>query len=117
MTQTSTHEPRAARNGQARTATKAFADPLPDPIVPKPGFLTSEFFQTLLTNALAVVVSVGSVFGHKIATGGVQALVAPVAVLAAAIATVFYSRSRSQVKNAVVEANTAIEVARSQQSH
>jgi uncharacterized membrane protein len=86
-------------------------------VPPKPGYLTSEFFQTLFANVIAIVVSIGSVFGHNVDVGGVQGLAAPVAVLAAAIATVFYSRSRRDVKNAVTKANAEIQVARATQTH
>ena len=70
----------------------------------KPGFTTSEFWQTLLTNLLAVIVAIASLFNTDIDTPTVAALTPAIAVLAAAIASGLYARARSTVKSATAQA-------------
>lgn len=75
------------------------------PATPLRGWaLPRPFLQTLLTNVLAVVVAIASLFNVDLQTNQLAALIPSVAVLAAAIASGFYSRSRAAVKTAAITA-------------
>lgn len=67
---------------------------------PEPGYQSTEFWQTLLTNLLAVAVSAAEVLGVGIDSTAVQAVVPAVALIASAIATACYAHSRSRLKAA-----------------
>jgi hypothetical protein len=66
----------------------------------KPGWTTTEFWQTLLVQALTASVAIGAMFKSNFNLNGVQAVVPAVAVLAAALAQAYYSHSRAVVKAA-----------------
>jgi hypothetical protein len=81
------------------------------PITPEPGPKTTEFWQALLTNLIAATVAIGSLVGAHFSATGLQALVAPIAVIAATVTTAFYARSRSAVKQAAHAANANVQIA------
>src|SRR5580704_1375372 len=64
----------------------------------KSGPTTTEFWQTLLVQALTAIVAIGALFKSNFNLDGVQAVVPAVAVLAAALAQAYYSHSRAVVK-------------------
>lgn len=66
----------------------------------KPGWTTSEFWQTLLVQAITAIVAIGTMFKSNFNLDGVQAIVPAIAVLAAAVAQAFYSHARASVKSA-----------------
>lgn len=71
-----------------------------------PGYTTTEFWQTLIVQALSIAVVAASLAGTNLKLDGVQAVVPSVAVVAAAIAQAFYSHSRAQVKAAAQAASS-----------
>jgi hypothetical protein len=75
----------------------------------KPGWTTSEFWQTLLVTLIAAAVALGSVIKPGFNLNGLQAIVPAVALFAAAIAQGFYSHSRSTVKAAAQVAASSLE--------
>ena len=75
----------------------------------KPGWTTSEFWQTLLVQAITAIIAIGSMFKSNFNLNGVQAVVPAIAVLAAAVAQAFYSHARAVVKSAAQ--NSAAQVA------
>jgi hypothetical protein len=83
-------------------------------ITPEPGPKTTEFWQTLLSNIIAVGVAVFALFGHRFPTTGASALAAPAAAFASAIVTGLYARSRGGVKQAAHAANGQLQIAQSQ---
>ena len=83
------------------------------PVTPTPGPTTTEFWQTLLTNALAAVVSIITLFGAHFDLTGLTALVPSIAILAAAIVTGLYSHSRAMVKSAALTAPATIQSSKS----
>ena len=66
----------------------------------KPGWTTTEFWQTLLVQALTAIIAIGAMFKSNFNLDGVQAVIPAVAVLAAALAQAYYSHSRAVVKAA-----------------
>jgi len=78
----------------------------------KPGWTTTEFWQTLLVQALTAIVAIGAMFKSNFNLDGVQAVVPAVAVLAAALAQAYYSHSRAVVKAAAQ--NSAAQVVSAQ---
>ncbi|GAA4346299.1 hypothetical protein [Angustibacter luteus] len=92
------------------TADQATADQsaAPQPAAPvavvaapaKKGLRTSEFWQTLFTQLLALAVSVVALFGGRLDSTAVQALVPAAALFASAASSAWYSQSRSKVKSA-----------------
>lgn len=76
----------------------------PMPGVIKPGWTTTEFWQTLLVQALTAIVAIGAIFKGNFNLDGVQAVVPAVAVLAAALAQAYYNHSRAVVKAAAQNA-------------
>jgi hypothetical protein len=77
-------------------------------ITAKPGWTTTEFWTTIGTNVVALIVAFATMSNNKINSAGAQALVPGLATLAAAIATGYYSYSRSKVKAAVHTANASM---------
>jgi hypothetical protein len=75
----------------------------------KPGWTTSEFWQTLLVSLVAAAVALGSVIKPGFNLKGLQAIVPAVALIAAAIAQGFYSHSRGTVKAAAQAAASSLE--------
>jgi hypothetical protein len=70
----------------------------------KPGWTTSEFWQTLLVHFIAAVVALGTVFHTHFNLNGLQAIVPAVAVMASAVAQSVYSHSRATVKSSAQSA-------------
>lgn len=66
----------------------------------EPGWTTTEFYQTLLTQLVAVAIAVETLAKSGWKVDGLQAIVPAVAVAAATIAQIAYSVSRSKVKAA-----------------
>lgn len=64
----------------------------------KPGWTTTEFWQTLLVHAIAAIVALGTVLHTHFNLNGLQAIVPAVALFASAIAQSVYNRSRATVK-------------------
>lgn len=75
----------------------------PAPSATKPGYTTTEFWQTLFVSVLAAVVALGTLWRNGFDLSGVQSLVPALAVIAAAIGQAVYSRSRAAVKVAVIQ--------------
>ena len=73
----------------------------------EPGYTTTEFWTTLLTEVIAGVVAFMAL-AKNVSIANVQAVVPSVALLAAAIAQFFYSRSRAAVKVAAQQAAAAV---------
>jgi hypothetical protein len=83
------------------------------PGVVKPGWTTTEFWQTLLVQAIAAIVTLGTVFHTHFKLNGLQAVVPAVATFAAAIAQSVYSHSRATVKAAAQTAGVHAQAAAS----
>ena len=69
----------------------------------RPGWVTTEFWATVGTNVVGLVLSLASVFGHVIDPTQLNALVPVVATLASALATTVYAHTRAKVKVAVAQ--------------
>ena len=69
-------------------------------ISPKPGITTSEFWQSLLVQIVSAVAGLGTLVHARFDLSGLQVLIPSISVLAAAIASAFYSRARSTEKAA-----------------
>lgn len=65
----------------------------------KPGWTTTEFWQTMLVHVFAAVVALGTLFHTHFNLNGLQAAVPSVAMFASAIAQAVYSHSRAMVKS------------------
>jgi hypothetical protein len=83
------------------------AEQLPPGAV-KPGWTTTEFWQTVLVQVIAAIVALGTVFHTSFQLNGLQSVVPVAALLAAAIAQAFYAHSRSTVKSAAQGAATQV---------
>ena len=81
---------------------------LRDPGDVKPGWTTSEFWQTLLVHAIAAAVALGTVFHTHFDLNGLQAVVPAVAVFASAVAQSMYSHSRAVVKQSAQAAGAQV---------
>jgi hypothetical protein len=66
----------------------------------KPGWTTTEFWQTLIVHVIAAVVALGTVFHTNFNLNGLQAVVPSVALVASALAQSVYNHSRATVKSA-----------------
>lgn len=77
----------------------------------KPGWTTSEFWQTLLVHAIAAAVALGTVFHTHFELNGLQAVVPAVAVFASAVAQSVYSHSRAMVKQSAQAAAAQVKSA------
>jgi hypothetical protein len=75
---------------------------------PKPGPKTSEFWITAFTSIISLVVAIAALFGYETDPSVIQALVPALAVIAAAISTAVYSRSRSLLKVAASRASAEV---------
>ena len=64
----------------------------------KPGFKTTEFWQTTLLHVLTAVVVIASTFGYHIDSVRWEPLIPAAALIASALAQAFYSTSRATVK-------------------
>lgn len=78
----------------------------------KPGYTTTEFWLTLLTNVVAVVLVMQTVVWHRtiVDQSTLNALIPCAAAIAAVIGNAFYTVSRSQLKAAHMDvvATTAV---------
>lgn len=79
-----------------------------DTLDPKPGYLTTEFWVTILTVAFSILATFATLFGKTINKDGLLALVPTLAPLAAGVAAALYSVTRSKTKTAHYAALTAI---------
>jgi hypothetical protein len=91
--------PEAAEAPEAAQAPEEAARPAAAPPL-KSGVRTTEFWQTVLTQLLAIGVSVATLFGANVDSSTLQTLVPAVALLASAGASAYYSAARSKVKSA-----------------
>jgi hypothetical protein len=73
-------------------------DKVRDPGQVKPGWTTTEFWQTVFVHAIAAVVALGTVIHTNFNLNGLQAIVPAIALVASAIAQSVYSHSRATVK-------------------
>jgi hypothetical protein len=69
---------------------------------------TTEFWITVGTNLIGLAVAVASIVGRPLDPAPFQALIPAAAVLAAAIATAFYSHSRATTKRAQLQASAQV---------
>lgn len=74
----------------------------------KPGWTTTEFWQTVFVHAIAAVVALGTVFHTNFNLNGLQAIVPAVALVASAIAQSVYSHSRATVKSSAQVAGAKV---------
>jgi hypothetical protein len=65
----------------------------------KPGYTTTEFWQTVFVHLIAAIVALGTVFHTHFDLNGLQAIVPAIALVASAIAQSVYSHSRATVKS------------------
>ena len=65
----------------------------------KPGWTTSEFWQTVFVHLIAAIVALGTVFHTHFNLNGLQAIVPAAALFASAVAQSVYSHSRATVKS------------------
>ncbi len=79
-----------------------------DPGAVKPGWTTTEFYQTLLVNVIAAIVAIVTIFKTNFNLNGVQAAVPAVALGAATVAQVYYTLSRAKVKAAAQDASARV---------
>lgn len=77
----------------------------------KPGWTTTEFWQTLLVHAIAAIVALGTVLHTHFNLNGLQAIVPAVALFASAVAQSVYNRSRATVKASAQAAAAQVKVA------
>lgn len=77
----------------------------------KPGWTTTEFWQTLLVHAIAAFVALGTVFHTHFNLNGLQAIVPAVALFASAVAQSVYNRSRATVKASAQTAAAQVKTA------
>ena len=83
----------------------------PDPGAVKPGWTTTEFYQTLLVNVIAAIVAIVTLFKTNFNLNGVQAAVPAVALAAATVSQAFYTLSRAKVKAAAQDASARVKSA------
>jgi hypothetical protein len=69
-----------------------------------PGYRTTEFWQTLFVSLGGSALALGTVFDPSFNLNGVQAIIPSLAIMAAAVAQMFYSTSRARVKSAAQSA-------------
>lgn len=79
-----------------------------DTLDPKPGYLTTEFWITVLTVVFSVVATFATLFGKTINKDGLLALVPTLAPVAAGIAAAIYALARSKTKTAHYATLTAL---------
>lgn len=77
----------------------------------KPGWATTEFWQTLLVHAIAAIVALGTVLHTHFNLNGLQAIVPSVALFASAVAQSVYNRSRATVKASAQAAAAQVKTA------
>lgn len=82
-----------------------------DPGQIKPGWTTTEFWQTVFVHAIAAVVALGTVIHTNFNLNGLQAIVPAIALVASAIAQSVYSHSRATVKASAQVAGAAVKSA------
>jgi hypothetical protein len=73
----------------------------------KPGWTTTEFWQTLIVHVIAAVVALGTVFHTHFNLNGLQAVVPSVALVASAVAQSVYNHSRAAVKSSAQAAGAS----------
>lgn len=71
-----------------------------------PGYTTTEFWQSMLAQALSLAIGLGVLIHAHFDLTGLQVLIPSVSVIAAAIASAVYSRSRATVKAAELAARS-----------
>lgn len=74
----------------------------------KPGWTTTEFWQTVFVHLVAAVVALGTVFHTNFDLNGLQAIVPAIALIASAVAQSIYSYSRATVKSSAQSARAQV---------
>jgi hypothetical protein len=74
----------------------------------KPGWTTTEFWQTVFIHLIVAIVALGTVFHTHFNLNGLQALVPTIALLASAVAQSVYSHSRATVKSSAQAAGVRV---------
>jgi DMSO reductase anchor subunit len=74
----------------------------------KPGWTTTEFWQTVIVHLIAAIVALGTVFHTHFNLNGLQAIVLAVALVASAVAQSVYSHSRATVKSSAQAAGADV---------
>lgn len=64
----------------------------------KPGYLTTEFYSTMLAQLVGIVALVVTGFGGSLDAGRLQPLIPAAALIASSVASAVYARSRSHTK-------------------
>jgi hypothetical protein len=82
-------------------------DQTPVDLPVKTGLSTTELWTTALTNLLSFAVAIATIVGRPFDGSSLQALVPAVAMLAAAITSAIYARSRTALKMAAFATMTA----------
>lgn len=82
-----------------------------DPGQVKPGWTTTEFWQTVFVHAISAVVALGTVIHTNFNLNGLQAIVPAIALVASAIAQSVYSHSRATVKASAQAAGAQVKTA------
>jgi hypothetical protein len=77
----------------------------------KPGWTTTEFWQTVFVHLIAAVVALGTVIHTNFNLNGLQAIVPAIALVASAIAQSVYSHSRATVKASAQAAGAQVKLA------
>ena len=81
------------------------------PGVVKPGWTTTEFWQTVFVHVIAAVVALGTVVHTNFNLNGLQAIVPTIALVASALAQSVYSHSRATVKSSAQTAEAEVKLA------
>jgi hypothetical protein len=76
-----------------------------------PGYTTTEFWSTVFVHLVTATVALGTIFNPRFKLDGVQAIIPSLAVVASALAQMFYSHSRAGVKAAAQEASSKVATA------
>jgi hypothetical protein len=77
----------------------------------KPGWTTTEFWQTVFVHVIAAVVALGTVVHTNFNLNGLQAIVPTIALVASALAQSVYSHSRATVKSSAQKAEAEVKLA------
>jgi hypothetical protein len=77
----------------------------------KPGWTTTEFWQTVFVHGVAAVVALGTVIHTDFNLNGLQAIVPTIALVASAVAQSVYSHSRATVKTSAQKAEVEVKLA------
>ena len=97
-----THPAAAGKSGVSRLSKQVAPGEV------KPGWATTEFWQTSIVHVIAAVVALGTVFHTHFNLNGLQAIVPSLALVASAVAQGVYSHSRATVKSSAQAAGARV---------